>query len=87
MEEAEYRKHFDIVRNGISSATSAFCTYIEINKFASESQENYNKKNRDAYFWGLSRCPRRGYMWYCRLAHRAGDGRGGGLQEWRGREL
>jgi hypothetical protein len=51
MQEEEYRELFDIVRNDISSATSAFYTYLEINKFASESQENYAKINQDAYFW------------------------------------
>lgn len=51
MQEAEYRAHFDIVRNDITAATSAFYTYMEIHKFAAEGQENYDKINRDAYFW------------------------------------
>jgi hypothetical protein len=51
MQEVEYRKHFGIVANDITAATSAFYTYIEINKFASEGEENYDKINRDGYFW------------------------------------
>jgi hypothetical protein len=51
MQEVEYRKHFNIVANDITAATSSFYTYMEINKFASDDQENYNKINRDAYFW------------------------------------
>ena len=51
MQEIQFREHFDVVRNDVTAATSAFYTYMEINKFASEGQENYNKINRDAYFW------------------------------------
>jgi len=51
MLEAEYRSHFSIVAKDITAATSAFYTYMEINKFASEGKEKYDKINRDAYFW------------------------------------
>lgn len=51
MQEVEYRKHFNIVANDITAATSAFYAYIEINKFASEDRENHDKINSDAYFW------------------------------------
>jgi hypothetical protein len=51
MQEDEYRKRFNIVANDIIAATSAFYTYREINQFASEGRENYDKINRDAYFW------------------------------------
>jgi hypothetical protein len=51
MQEAEYREHFDVVKNDIIAATRSFYTYTEINKFASEGQGNYNKINQDAYFW------------------------------------
>ena len=51
MQEVEFRQRFDVVRNDITVATSAFYTYMEIHKFASEGRENYNKINRDAYFW------------------------------------
>ena len=36
MQEVEYRKHFNIVANDITGATSSFYTYMEINKFASD---------------------------------------------------
>src|SRR5271156_639491 len=51
MREVEFRERFDVVRNDITAATSAFYTYMEINKFASEGKEKYDKINRDAYFW------------------------------------
>jgi hypothetical protein len=51
MQEAEYKHHFDMITNQITGATSAFYSYREIHKFASEGPENYNKINRDGYFW------------------------------------
>jgi hypothetical protein len=53
MTEAEYKQHFDIIRSEITAATNAFYTYIELHKFASESQEQYDKINRDANFWDI----------------------------------
>ncbi len=53
MIETEYKQHFDIIRNEITAATNAFYTYIEINKFASESPEKYDRINRDANFWNI----------------------------------
>jgi hypothetical protein len=43
MLEAEYKRNFGLIADQISGATRAFYTYMEINKFASESNENYQK--------------------------------------------
>jgi len=51
MLEAEYKRNFDIMATQIAAATSAFYTYMEIHKFASEGNDNYEKINRDAHFW------------------------------------
>src|SRR6266702_8883750 len=51
MLEPEYKRHFDLIANQITGATSAFYTYMEINKFASEGNEKYQKINRDGHFW------------------------------------
>ena len=51
MLEAEYKHNFSLIADQISGATRAFYTYMEINKFASESNENYQKINRDGRFW------------------------------------
>ena len=51
MLEAEYKRNFSLIADQISGATRAFYTYVEINKFASESNENYHKINRDGHFW------------------------------------
>jgi AbiU2 len=49
--EGEYKRNFDLIAGQISGATRAFYTYMEINKFASESKQNYAKINRDGHFW------------------------------------
>ena len=51
MPEAEYKRSFSLISDQISGATRAFYTYMEINKFASESNENYQKISRDGHFW------------------------------------
>lgn len=51
MQEVQFRERFNVICSDITAATSAFYTYMEINKFASESQESYNKIDRDSYFW------------------------------------
>jgi hypothetical protein len=51
MLEAEYKSRFGLIANQITGATRAFYTYMEINKFASEGTENYQKINRDGHFW------------------------------------
>jgi len=51
MREAEYKRNFGLIADQISGATRAFHTYTEINKFAGENNENYQKINRDGHFW------------------------------------
>jgi AbiU2 len=51
MLEAEYKRNFSLVADQITGATRAFYTYMEINKFASESNDNYQKINCDGHFW------------------------------------
>lgn len=51
MTEDEYEQRYKIVSDDILSATRAFYTYIEINKFATESPQNYQKLNQDGHFW------------------------------------
>jgi hypothetical protein len=51
MLEAEYKRHFGLIADQITGATRAFFTYMEINKFASENNGNYQKINRDGHFW------------------------------------
>ncbi len=51
MREAEYERNFSLIADQISGATRAFYTYTEINKFAGENNENYQKINRDGHFW------------------------------------
>src|SRR5215469_10587105 len=52
MTEDEYKRRYKIVSDDILSATRAFYTYMEINKFATENQQqNYQKVNQDGHFW------------------------------------
>ena len=51
MTEDEYEQRYKIVSDDILSATRAFYTYIEINKFATKSPQNYQKLNQDGHFW------------------------------------
>jgi AbiU2 len=51
MLEAEYKRLFSLIADQITGATRTFYTYIEINKFASENNENYQKINQDGHFW------------------------------------
>jgi AbiU2 len=51
MLEAEYKRNFGLIADQISGATRAFYTYMEINKFASESNVNYQKISRNGHFW------------------------------------
>jgi hypothetical protein len=51
MLEAEYKRNFGLIADQISGATRAFYTYMEINKFASESNDNHQKISRDGHFW------------------------------------
>jgi hypothetical protein len=64
MLEAEYKRNFDLIADQISGATRAFYTYMEINKFASDSNENYQKINRNGHFWSgqLYPCRRLGSL-------------------------
>jgi hypothetical protein len=50
MLEAEYKRNFGLIADQISGATRAFYTYMEINKFASESNVNYQKISRNGHF-------------------------------------
>ena len=51
MLESEYTRHFGLIADQITGATRAFHTYMEINKFASDNNGNYQKINRDGHFW------------------------------------
>ena len=51
MLEAEYKRHFGLIADQITGTTRAFYTCIEINKFASENKDNYQKISRDGHFW------------------------------------
>jgi len=51
MTEDEYKQRYKLVSDDILSATRAFYTYIEINKFATESEQKRQKLGRDGYFW------------------------------------
>jgi hypothetical protein len=51
MLEAEYKRRFDLIADQITGATRAFYTYVEINKFASDNNDDYQKINRDGHFW------------------------------------
>ena len=53
MQEAEYKRDFDVMSNQITAARQVFYTYIEINKFGDEGKESYNKLNRDGHFWSV----------------------------------
>jgi hypothetical protein len=41
MTEDEYKRQFKAMQGEVTAATNAFYTYIEIHKFASETQQNY----------------------------------------------
>jgi hypothetical protein len=49
----EYGKLLNRIRNEVETASAAFYTAQEINRFALENSENYEKLNRDARFWNL----------------------------------
>jgi hypothetical protein len=51
MTEDEYKQRYKIVSDDILSATRAFYTYMEINKFGAESAQNLQKLNQDGHFW------------------------------------
>ena len=52
MTQDEYKERYKLVSDDILSATRAFYTYMEINKFATENQQqNYPKLNQDGHFW------------------------------------
>jgi hypothetical protein len=51
MTEDEYKQRFKIVSDDILSATRAFYTYMEINKFALENNQKHEKLKQDGYFW------------------------------------
>lgn len=51
MQETEYKRDFKLIADQITGATSAYYTYREIHKFASERNDNYQKINRDGHFW------------------------------------
>ena len=51
MTEEEYNKSLSIIRNEVFGAVKALNTLLEINIFASESRQNYDKLNRNAAFW------------------------------------
>jgi hypothetical protein len=53
MTEDEYNRQFTAMQGEVTAATNAFYTYVEIHKFASETQQNYEKINRDANFWNI----------------------------------
>jgi hypothetical protein len=55
MLEAEYKRLFGLIADQITGATRAFYTYMEINKFASENDGNYQKISRDGHFWSVPR--------------------------------
>jgi hypothetical protein len=51
MYEAEYKRDFGLIAAQITGATRAYYTYMEINKFAAENKDHYQKINRDGHFW------------------------------------
>jgi hypothetical protein len=51
MQEADYKRHFDVISSEITEATRAFYTYIEIHKFGRKGNKYYNILNRDSGFW------------------------------------
>ncbi len=53
MTAEEYGKLLNHIRNEVETASAAFYTAREINRFALGSSENYEKLNRDARFWNL----------------------------------
>lgn len=53
MTAEEYGTLLNRTRNEVETASAAFYTAQEINRFALESLENYEKLNRDARFWNL----------------------------------
>jgi hypothetical protein len=54
MLEAEYRRHFKLIEDQITGATRAFYTYVEINKFASDNNDNYQKISKGCGFCWLA---------------------------------
>ena len=53
MTAEEYGRLLNRIRNEVETASAAFYTAKEINRFALENLENYEKLNRDARFWNL----------------------------------
>jgi hypothetical protein len=49
----EYGRLLNRIRDEVETASAAFYTAQEINRFALESEANYEKLNRDAHFWNL----------------------------------
>jgi hypothetical protein len=54
MNDEEFSRYYDIIRNNVNQATHCFYTSIEIHNFAAAGGDSYRAVNRGAAFWNVT---------------------------------